>query len=489
MFIYNKLLPKSRYISYTAKVVQKEFNISQEKLIRNLRNYNKRFRDDIKVFFEYPYIDKQYRDSYYTYYSTKHRKVPRDSIRLSFFLDNIKVSFFRDPSKIELLEKSFLGFLTIRPTSMNLIGRNILSPTLFKDHKKIVCELTEFEPLINGNKLHINSFPHASQDGETISCAETSIINLFEYYGNKYPEYCPVLPSQIINILSNIANERQLPSSGLFHNDISYVLKRFGFSPKVYSKNVIIDEKKFKHILDIYIDSGIPILGALQNEEIGHSILIIGREYFGKNKKISFNEGISYFSEYINNYVLIDDNHSPYILIPFDNFTKYYSDDTFKNCKLTNFIVPLYSKIYVDAELAIKFTEEIVLKILKIKNTKSILRTFLASSRSFKNSVNRSSAINTILKELIISTAMPKFIWITEIIDEKTYKNDLLKGLIIIDATDINLELEDHLLFMFYNDNLYFYRKHKIDAKNINIGSFPIYKENLKGEHNSWKSY
>lgn len=40
-----------------------------------------------------------------------------------------------------------------------------------------------------GLKFYVKAFSSSSQDTETISCAETTVWALMEYYGNKYAEY------------------------------------------------------------------------------------------------------------------------------------------------------------------------------------------------------------------------------------------------------------------------------------------------------------
>jgi hypothetical protein len=50
-----------------------------------------------------------------------------------------------------------------------------------------------------------------------------------EYFGHKYVDYVPVLPSDIITALSNPAFERVVPSRGLSVSQISFALKQFGF--------------------------------------------------------------------------------------------------------------------------------------------------------------------------------------------------------------------------------------------------------------------
>jgi len=488
MNIYFKFLRKSNYLDFVSKVIEQEYSIPRKTVFKQLYSFQRRLKNNLVVLFEYPYVDKHYRDSYYSYFSTKHKEIKRNSIRLSFFTDNITDEYFVNKDKHDQLQSSFLGFITLRPTKRSLIGRSLISPKLFTN-SDFVLMLSSYSVLINGVKLKIDAFPHCSQDQETISCAETTVLNIMEYFGSKYSEYTPVLPSRIIKILSNRANERQLPTSGLTIEDLSYALKQLGFSPKIYSRNVIGDND-LKKILDIYIESGIPVIGAIQNDTVSHAVIIIGREklFIKKNQDAEFINHDFYFSKIINRYVLIDDNYPPYSFVPYSNITEPYSDKSFNKCKLTSIIVPLYSKIYVSAEFAIKFFENIKENILKSYNHYAA-RIFLASSRSFKNSISIQSDLNKKIKTLVIETAMPKFIWVIEIFDKESYNTKIIKGLLIIDATGTNLSITDHLLFSLFDGRLFIFNKGKFIPKRIEMDNFYIFANNLKGEHNLWKSY
>lgn len=76
-------------------------------------NYRDKIEEELKLHFsqiittawllvEFPYVDKVYRDSFYTYFSSKLIPYKRDSIRISIFKDEITLSDFRDLSVVKL---------------------------------------------------------------------------------------------------------------------------------------------------------------------------------------------------------------------------------------------------------------------------------------------------------------------------------------------------------------------------------------------------
>jgi len=91
---------------------------------------------------------------------------------------------FRDTNAFELLQENFLGFMTLRPIRSQIVGRTVLSPKIYKDNNFMCC-LVKYNTLINGIKLNVYGFPFCSQDGEMLTCAETTVLNLLEYFGTK----------------------------------------------------------------------------------------------------------------------------------------------------------------------------------------------------------------------------------------------------------------------------------------------------------------
>lgn len=180
------------------------YNISEMNILNSLQvfeKYIRHFRDDLFVFVEYPYVDKVYRDSYYNYYASKKDKYHRDSIRLSLFSSEISNNDFRLKESYEEMKEKYLGFIIIRPTFPQIIGRSMVSPNAIRVNDFKICR-TEYNVTANSIKLSANGFPHSSQNSETISCAETTLWSIMEYFAYRYVEYKPILPFKISQILN-----------------------------------------------------------------------------------------------------------------------------------------------------------------------------------------------------------------------------------------------------------------------------------------------
>jgi len=382
-----------------------------------------------------------------------------------------------------------MGFFILRPTMPNIIGRSIISPKILKLHQFSCCQF-KCEPLVNGVKLPLIGFPYSSQDTESITCAETTIWVIMEYFGHKYPEYKPVLPSKIISTLSSFSYERQLPSHGLSADQISYTLKQFDFGVRLYSTKDY--PKEMRSIFFDYIESGIPFIATIQNKNIGHAITVFGRENFtdesfdtiDNDKIINLKNGIEIvdFSLLRRKYLAMDDNYPPYQLADFDDPTSYYSvNSPFRDASITSIIVPLYTKIYLEAFQARNLAYYICEALPSEDFPQQVfLRLFLTSSRSYKNYVSQSTSIHISAKNEIVETNMPKFIWVAELSTKEHFKDRKSIGMIVLDATEANDYVLESLLFIGINDKIIKFGAEGIQSSSVQLNNFNSY-NNLEG--------
>jgi hypothetical protein len=492
-----------RYLSETlGEFLKGEFNFDKQGVKEILSPYVKALRDDLYVLIEYPYVDKVYRDSFYTYFSSKHTKYERDCVRLSFFNLKFEETDFHSEKAIVKLQDNFLGYIVLRPLERKLIGRSLLSPNALKK-TDFSCCIVKTTASVNGIKFHIEGFPHSSQDSETITCAETTLWVVMEYFGHRYAEYKPILPSTIINVLSASSYERQKPSVGLQPSQISYALKEFGFGVKIYSSETYGEE--FRKILFHYVQSGIPVIAALTYDShevkqeddskrivIGHAVTYIGLGGLDlqviKKAKVTdtLENGVAPLqiidsSTFQRDLIAIDDNVPAYQRTNFDKPAGYYSNKM-ANCRISSIIVPLYHKIYLEAVLA----KQLIFSTLTDKTfgllhqQPLVLNFYLTSSRSYKNERLRNKSIGTLHKQLLMYTNMPKFIWVAEISTKSLFSKNKGIGFILLDATATNQNLDDLLIFVAYPTATYAYDGDELKKFATSLNPFVLYENNLQ---------
>lgn len=489
-FIQTDFKKINKISGFLEEIFKKIYNLSPVQISRSLNvfnNYISHFRNDIFGLIEFPYVDKVYRDSYYHYYASKNQEYKRDCIRISFFDKQLKIEEFRELKHYDKINDSYLGFVVIRPTFPHIMGRSVVSPKAIITNNFKICRV-QTSTTANGLKLYVSGFPHSSQNTETIACAETTIWSIMEYFGIRYPEYTPTLPSKIGAILSQHSFERLLPSKGLRADQISYALRELGFGVKLYHSEVY-GQDLFLVLLRMYIESGIPVVAAIQSKNIGHAQVIIGRARFTDDdvnqlkKTEDIGKGVTLvdLEKMSLKYVYIDDNYPPYQISELENPGGFYKENEFKKCVITSFIVPLYSKIYLDAAAARAYVKSLIKQYIHnldlIKNDEIILKVFLASSRSYKHYISQNDTIDLLPKELILRVPMPKFIWIAELSNRDLIKKNLINGLLIVDAT----ETKHHGLIAGFIGNYYFTENlNEIVQINVPLQPFKNYSNNLR---------
>ena len=412
------------------------------------------------VILEHYYVDKSYRDSYYRYFSSGHFNAERSSRRLSFFQGEVSEEKFldfkipcvsiQDAQKEEFENKEkliYYGSIVINPVMTGAIGRTILDPRCLNLQKKgsnsVYMRLSKFKTHIYGRSLKVSAFPYRMQDGETVSCAEVTFLNLLDYYSNHYPDYKSALPGEILDEEMRHSHERVLPSKGMSYAVMSKLMSSFGFSPRLYSRfsvdsfsgSLISPEIKLKRWMYYYIESGIPVaveLGTDRPKGSGHSVICIGHGGIDNNtlrEKIRYAHKIGHktdnnrvflnSADFYDSYVIVDDN------IPVYNIKDYTELSQYKDLKVASLAVPLNRRMCLDAPDA----EDTVLTILNDsrlgldrwikkgylkKNEAIIMRLYLASSHSFKGYRIRTFK-NEDLKALYAYTPMPRFVWVCEL--------------------------------------------------------------------------
>lgn len=429
-------------------------------------------KENLYFIIEYPYVDKVYRDSFYSYFSSKHYKYDRDCIRVSIFSETLDPQDFFDVDKHLDIKKKYLGYFVLRPLKTSIFGRSHISLKAFQNLNCRICTY-ESEIMLFGLKMKSSGFPHSSQDSETISCAETTIWGLMEYFGNKYAEYRPTLPSKIIETLKSVSFQRQLPSNGLTINQISFALKEYGFGTRIYSREAYSQQDLFEIIND-YLESGIPTVLGLETDNLAHAVIAVGKstDFDGTplKKEICINNiKIKYFdwANWDEQIIIQDDNNSPYTTVKMSNVGYHYQEGSEESkYKIRSIIVPLYSKIYLEAKVA----KSIFLQIIKDSylgyrfSNNFIFKMFLASSRSYKAHLMIQRNLNGVLKEKLLKIKMPKFIWCAEVFQkEKTINIDSkVSSLLILDATETNHKTLDPIIFLGYPNRSIFITDKKI---------------------------
>ena len=444
--------------------------------VQKIKEQLSTLRPELTMVVETEYVDAVFRDCYYSYFATKLKSCRRFCVRLSFFEPIFKSinEFFG--KKEEEIKEDYLGFMIIRPLGQ-CIGRNAISP---KAKKYPIEDIRICKAEINatclGVKLKVEAFPHSSQDSEYMTCAETTTWALTEYFGNKYALYRPLMPSALLASLQAHAVERLVPSQGLSIQQISMALRQQEFGCKMYSKK----NPRFKELFTCYVESGLPLAVAVEGGNIGHAIVCIGRKSIDRKqivaKKNIFGNDYYMWNDSVSEFVFNDDNRPCYQIYAFDNPTPYFA-----GVEISHFIVPLHKKIYLAAEQAIDIANFFVARDFNAP-ADSVIRTFLTSSRSYREYICNNKDMSSQLKLAYLRIDLPKFIWVTEVSSRCDFDTGKVNSIILLDATS-TLTIGDpyaSLIFKQNNNFITIYDKKSRDLQNLFV-NLPTKFESFNG--------
>ena len=384
------------------------------------------------VVIEKDYVDADYRDTYFNFFSRKFAQYPSKTIRANFFTDKITPRML---FKLDRYQDEYIGFIVLRPNRVLTIGRTILDPSKLPFVDGHIC-VSKYPVHILGAELIAKGFPYMSQDSDVTVCAHAACWMIFRYFSQRYSRYAEKWPYEVSQLTRDVSRGRLVPSKGLTVHQVTEMFSNFGFSPEIYFRSHHRD--LFDQLLYMYVESGLPVVAVLHSHE--HAITIIGHlSDYNTTALTTPTSSDAYLCGFIAN----DDNFLPYHAIrrndsPPDN--GYWS--RFKVEEIDTFIVPLYEKIHLSAEHIVKLSEAILTDVTFGLNVRSALlkdeaivtRSFLTSSKSFKK-MRRGDSVPFGIGDVYCEMAMPKFIWVCEISTPDLFKDHKIAGEILFDAT------------------------------------------------------
>lgn len=450
----------------------------------------------ISVVIEEDYVDKQYRDLYYSYYGQKYNEHERNCVRLAFFDAEFSRSSFEYYDS-KTLEKHFIGSVVLNPLDTGNIGRTLINPQKCKI--KGHCRVTKFHVMILARNLSIWAFPFSTQDRRVMSCAETALYNLISFYCNQYAEYRSIMPGELSKYIEDASYERVIPSEGISEYDAAKVLERAHLFPKLYEYS--------DHFLDLlcgYSESGIPFLLNLPR----HMVICVGHGEFDMTKDCShlFKGGKSIYylniSNYCDNYIIMDDNQAPYKMANIATLLKdYIVDDDLSEINSSlpsgegysekaelpdsnlegfpqdflqnhlSLIVPLYKRVYLDYNYADYIVRKLFLDECQfVEDLRHmyedddwgaspkhpiIYRLFLTSAHNYREHKFQKETTEY-LRSHVMNNAFPHFMWVAEIGTLDSFSKGKARAEIVLDASSSHLSEENALLSIRYKNRFVF---------------------------------
>ncbi len=388
-----------------------------------------------KILLETYYNDKDYRSTYYNYYAKKGYRYDISCARLHFFdhrvqlLDGLELRFeINEPD--EKSSNTYFGYMVLRPTRENTIGRTVIAPSAIKAFHGSIIESNHKVHLL-GHKLVVAGFPYMSQHADISVCAHAACWTILRHFSERFSKYAELLTYDITRMAHEFDPGGLVPSTGLHVGHAERVFASAGTYPVLVVKNADNFGTFFSQLL-AYVESGFPLFAEL--ERIGHAVTIIGHTGFGG--PVSKSAACHFAYDTVSDLVVVDDNMLPYHTIarPAGIGDDYGCDD------ITAFIVPLPEKIYYPAEyadnLAVILATEQHLGFDHAALGEPIVRYFLTTASHLRSFAHRGrSQFDPELLKIIMQLTLPQFVWLIEISSIEQWKNGTIATRVVVDAT------------------------------------------------------
>lgn len=214
--------------------------INEKRQLKYLFDYLEKDHINAKtVIIENDYVDKHYLEDYAEYYVRCFENYSRICSRIHFFDQKISEKEFLDAlnSKCCLsrrkLEKSYLGFVVIRPIANTFLAKICIRPykRLVDNNEYCILKKDIFVSLF-GISLKVETIPLLEQDKVVAACATSSIwtmLNASKHLNESFIPSASAITKSSGTLTST--GSRIFPSTGLRTEQISTILKNNGLEP------------------------------------------------------------------------------------------------------------------------------------------------------------------------------------------------------------------------------------------------------------------
>ena len=187
------------------------------------------------VILEHNHLDFDFTSSYSTFYYRSPVNISRFTSRLHLFsklIDQNTNNVFDFSIEIAY---AYIGYVTIRPTPVNVIGKTILLIPEQEDGNEYVTCAESYEVSLAGNKLVATGALFQQQDARVSACASTA-VHITSAYMHKRFDMDFLSTPDISNQASMYDNYlgRGIPSRGLSTSQIGKVLDSIGYDVVIY---------------------------------------------------------------------------------------------------------------------------------------------------------------------------------------------------------------------------------------------------------------
>lgn len=231
------------------------------------------------ILIEPEYIDKDYLQDFAGYYVSCFHEYRRRTARFHFFSKSFAAADVdqllagqKSPLSKQVLQKSYLGFMVVKPLPQTIIGRTCLK-TYPSARRRYFPVAHSYAVNLFGLSLSIDSVPFQEQDSVAAACATSALWSNFQstgkFFHHAIPSPTEITRAAIATLPNSEAPEaRAFPSRGLTAPQMANAINAVGLEAQILSAQ---DNHIVKSTLYAYLRGGVPALMAITLEDLDFS--------------------------------------------------------------------------------------------------------------------------------------------------------------------------------------------------------------------------
>ena len=431
---------------------------------------------------EKDYVDRDFLEDYVGYYVRCFAKYRRKCQRLHFFsvgftIDDLKNFLQGNLSSVDenKLRNSYLGFVVLKPLPKTIFGRTCLRTYGRDGGRRHYSSTQVMSPHLFGISLKVNTLPFQEQDSVVAACATSALWSVFHGCGYFLQHSVPS-PVEITKTATSLLplETRSLPSKGLTPAQMAYAIRDVGLEPFLVDAANLTTLKETAYA---YLRGGFPlilIVDLVDTSFVADTSNQPGK-YLGRHAVavtgFSLNNAGSVVVQHVSpgtesllmavkmdKLYVHDDQVGPFARMTFDGVKTAFelhgnscsresistswrgADGNIGSIRaLANILlIPLYHKIRIPFGVIRDHVHCIDAFIETLRQAQTVLLqkriewdVYLTTVNQYKSEVLKSETHNG-NKQTVLTSSLPKFIWLAKAKIDQRPLTDLL-----FDATDI----------------------------------------------------
>lgn len=455
-----KLTSDAEWGAVRALIDPKQQNAAVKNILDQLRGNNA-----ASVIVEEEYLDQDFTAVYSAFYATVFKRHTKLCRRMHFFKEDVTTGIIDDANALasskrlgEIGERSYLGFIVIRPVPHAPLGRVVIAaPPSTAGAVAEVLVRAQYEVHLLGATLKVLGIAMTQQDSRVGSCAQATIWMAGRHFHMRHrgPWFSTVAITDAATQLTDFYISRSLPAGSEFltQDNMLRALRAMDREPLFYMGDIAPavapatnPTVKWNHVRphDVilrYADSGIPvILGLLPvaGQSVGHAVLVTGETF----KELPAGAALPTdptHAEFCENFLVHDDQRGSNVPVAIRTGRGSAAFPYTIEEHLAYLIAPLPAKVFIAAEAAEKIAWDTLRRyqadwaahkaavgaalgtsvaagdglVQELAAGRVVARTYLTYGWRYKARMLR-NAIGENFKSVLFYHDLPRLVWVTE---------------------------------------------------------------------------